>query len=335
MTNNQDKKTYIKSAKKTIEAEISGLNSLLEFLGESFIQAVEIILKSKGRVIVSGMGKSGHIANKISATMASTGTAAFSIHPGEASHGDLGMITKDDVVILLSNSGETKELKDIIYYCKRFSIPLIGIARRKESDLSSSADVALVLPPVPEATEIKAPTTSTTMMLALGDALAIALMEAKGFNNSDYGVFHPGGKLGAQFIKVKDLMRSGKDIPLILENAFLPKTLFEMTSKHLGCTGVLNKNNKLIGVITDGDLRRNISKNFMKLTSKDLMTLNPIVISKNMLAVEAVALMNQKSITSLFVVENPNDKVSDKASDKDGQVVGILHIHDCLRVGVI
>ncbi len=331
MTNNQDKKSYLGSAKKTIEAEIAGLNSLLEFLGESFVKAVEIILQSqrenKGRVIVSGMGKSGHIANKIAATMASTGTAAFSIHPGEASHGDLGMITKDDVVILLSNSGETKELKDIIYYCKRFSIPMIGIVRRQDSELSNASDVPLVLPEIPEATSIKAPTTSTTMMLALGDALAIALMEAKGFSNKDYGVFHPGGKLGAEFIKVKDLMRSGDSIPTVSSNAFLPKTLFEMTSKHLGCTGVINKEGKLIGIVTDGDLRRHISKNFMKLSAEDLMTKNPIVISPDMLAVQAVALMNQKNITSLFVVRNPDDA--------EREVLGILHIHDCLKAGVV
>lgn len=327
MTNNQDKKSYIKSAKKTIEAEIAGLNSLLEFLGDSFIKTVETILCSKGRVIVSGMGKSGHIANKIAATMASTGTAAFSIHPGEASHGDLGMITKDDVVILLSNSGETKELKDIIYYCKRFSIPIIGIVRRQDSELANAADVPLILPDSPEATSIKAPTTSTTMMLALGDALAIALMEAKGFSNKDYGIFHPGGKLGAEFIKVKDLMRSGESIPTVASHAFLPKTLFEMTSKHLGCTGVINKAGKLIGIITDGDLRRHISKNFMKLSAEDLMTKNPIVISPDMLAVQAVAMMNQKNVTSLFVVKNPDAE--------EREVLGILHIHDCLKAGVV
>ncbi len=327
MTNNQDKKSYLQSARKTIEAEISGLNSLLEFLGDSFIKAVDTILQSKGRVIVSGMGKSGHIANKIAATMASTGTAAFSIHPGEASHGDLGMITKDDVVILLSNSGETKELKDIIYYCKRFSISMIGIVRRQDSELAIAADVPLVLPKVPEATTIKAPTTSTTMMLALGDALAIALMEAKGFSNKDYGVFHPGGKLGAEFIKVKDLMRFGNSIPVVASNSFLPKILFEMTSKHLGCTGVINKEGKLIGIVTDGDLRRHISKNFMKLNATDLMTQNPIVISPDMLAVQAVAVMNQENITSLFVVKNPDAK--------EREVEGILHIHDCLKAGVV
>ncbi|MFT6077947.1 MAG: arabinose-5-phosphate isomerase [Myxococcota bacterium] len=321
MTNNQDKKSYIASAKKTINAEISGLHSLLEFLGDEFCNAVDLILKSKGRVIISGMGKSGHIGNKISATMASTGTAAFSIHPGEASHGDLGMVTKDDVVILLSNSGETKELKDIIYYCKRFSIPMIGIVRRKESELATMSDVPLVLPEIPEATAIKAPTTSTTMMLALGDALAIALMEARDFSNKDYGVFHPGGKLGSEFVKVKDLMRKGKDLPLLGFSAKLEEVLLEMTSKHLGCAGVLDQNEKLIGIITDGDIRRHINKDFMNLSAKDLMSKDPTVIEEGTLAVEAVAMMNEKKITNLFVV-------------LDGKAIGILHIHDCLRAGV-
>ena len=322
MTNNQDKKSYLISAQKTIKAEIAGLNAILEFLGEDFIKAIEIILKSKGRVIVSGMGKSGHIAGKIAATMASTGTASFFIHPGEASHGDLGMITKDDVVILLSNSGETKELKDIIYYCKRFSISLIGVVRRQDSELGNFADVSLILPEIAEASTIKAPTTSTTMMLALGDALAIALMEAKGFKNTDYGVFHPGGKLGAEFIKVQDLMRQKLDLPLVVKDANIEQVLLEMTSKHLGCAGVVDDKNNLIGIITDGDLRRHISKNFMSLSAWQLMTKNPAVINQNILAIEAVALMNAKKITNLFV-----------AIDK--KAIGILHIHDCLRAGVV
>lgn len=323
MTNNQDKKLYLASAKKTIEAEIAGLNSLLEFLGDSFVNAVDVILKSKGRVIVSGMGKSGHVGNKIAATLASTGTSSFFIHPGEASHGDLGMITRDDVVILLSNSGETKELKDIIYYCKRFSIPVIGMVRRQDSELANASDFPLVLPEIPEAShEIKAPTTSTTMMLALGDALAISLMEAKGFTNKDYGVFHPGGKLGAEFIKVKDLMRKSKDLPIVNFDADIEEILVEMTSKHLGCTGVVDKNQNLIGIITDGDLRRHINKDFMNLLADQLMTKNPRTIEETSLAVEAVALMNEKKITSLFVV-------------KDHKAIGILHLHDCLRAGVI
>ncbi len=331
MTNNQDKNPYLISARKTIKSEILGLEALLEFLGLSFIEAVETILKIKGKVIVSGMGKSGHIGNKIAATMASTGTSAFFIHPGEASHGDLGMITSEDAVILLSNSGETKELRDIIYYCKRFDIPLIGVIRKKDSELSNLADVALILPNIPEATNIKAPTTSTSMMLALGDALAIALMEAKGFSNQDYGIFHPGGKLGAEFIKVKDLMRKGGDLPLVEVSATVKQVLLQMTSKHLGCTGVVksflpskheSEQNKLVGIITDGDLRRHISKDFMDLNASQLMTKNPKTVNQDMLAVEAVALMSDKKITNLFVVKNE-------------QIIGILHIHDCLRAGVV
>lgn len=327
MTNNQDKNKYIASAKKTVQTEIEGLQSLINFFDDSFVKAIDLILKSNGRVIVSGMGKSGHIAGKIAATFASTGTPAFSIHPGEASHGDLGMITNDDVVILLSNSGETKELKDIIYYCKRFSIALISIVRNPLSELVNNSDVALILPNIPEANRVKAPTTSTTMMLALGDSLAVTLMEAKNFGNDEYSIFHPGGKLGAGFIKVKDLMRVGKDIPFVSENNLSTEILLEMTSKHLGCTGVKNSKGKLVGIITDGDLRRNIDSDFMNLKSTHLMTKNPIVINKDMLAVEAIAIMSKKSITNLFVVE--------KDDKGEMELIGILHIHDCLRAGIV
>jgi arabinose-5-phosphate isomerase len=231
------------------------------------------------------------------------------------------MIAKEDVVILLSNSGETKELKDIIYYCKRFSISTIGIVRNPNSELASTSDVALVLPEIPEATSIKAPTTSTTMMLALGDALAIALMEAKSFSNKDYGVFHPGGKLGSEFIKVKNLMRVNKNLPLVRESAKIEEVLLEMTSKHLGCAGVIDENDILTGIITDGDIRRHINKDFMNLCAKELMTKNPTVTSEKVLAVGAVGLMNEKKITNLFVTNN-------------NKAIGILHIHDCLRAGI-
>ena len=268
------------------------------------------------------MGKSGHIGNKIAATFASTGTPAFFIHPGEASHGDLGMITQNDVVILLSNSGETKELKDIIYFCKRFEIPIIGFIRRADSELTKSSDVALVLPAIPEANNINAPTTSTTMMLALGDALAVSLIEARGFNSEKFGVFHPGGKLGSAFLRVKDLMRKGDQIPLINSSQKMPEILFEMTSKHLGCTGV-SENKKLLGIITDGDLRRHIDQNFLQQIAENVMTKNPITTNCDDLAVEAIALMNKKSITSLFVL------------DEGKNIAGILHLHDCLRSGVV
>ncbi len=318
----QDKKSYIDSAVKTINIEIEGLTSLLSFFGENYVKAVDLILNCKGRVIVSGMGKSGHIGGKIAATFASTGTPSFFIHPGEASHGDLGMITGNDVVILLSNSGETKELKDIIYYCKRFEIPIIGIIRRVESELTKASTVALVLPAIPEANAVNAPTTSTTMMLALGDALAVSLIDAHGFNPEKFGVFHPGGKLGSNFLKVRDLMRQGQDIPLVSANQKMSDVLFEMTSKHLGCTGVIDSENELIGIITDGDLRRHIDNNFFTHSAAEIMTKNPVTTSSQTLAVEAIAVMNKKSITSLFVAD-------------EKKVVGILHLHDCLRSGVI
>jgi arabinose-5-phosphate isomerase len=319
----QDKKSYVNSAIKTIETEIEGLKSLLNFFGENYIQAVDLLLNCKGKVIVSGMGKSGHIANKMAATFASTGTPSFFIHPGEASHGDLGMITKDDVVILLSNSGETKELKDIIYYCKRFDIPTIGIIRRLESELTKASTVALVLPAIPEANAVNAPTTSTTMMLALGDALAVSLIDAHGFNSEKFGIFHPGGKLGSNFLKVRDLMRVGKDIPLVKDSQKMPEVLLEITSKHLGCSGVVNNSNQLIGIITDGDLRRHIDRIFLDHTAIEIMTKDPITTSPESLAVEAISIMNKKSITSLLVL------------DEEKKVTGILHLHDCLRSGVV
>jgi len=312
---------YIQSAIATIKTEIDGLNSLLNFFDEKFIQAVELILNCKGRVIISGMGKSGHVANKIAATFASTGTPSFFIHPGEASHGDLGMITQDDVVILLSNSGETKELRDIIYYCKRFEIPIIGFIRRAESELTKASTVPLVLPSIPEANKVNAPTTSTTMMLALGDALAVSLIEARGFNSDQFGTFHPGGKLGSNFLKVKDLMRAGSDIPSVFRNQKMSEVLVEMTSKHLGCTGVINESGALLGIITDGDLRRHLNQNFLDHSAEEIMTKNPITTTPSSLAVEAIAIMNKKSITSLFVLEGQ-------------KIVGILHLHDCLRAGI-
>lgn len=319
----QDKKSYITSAVKTIQTEIEGLKSLLDFFGENYINAVDLILNCKGRIIVSGMGKSGHIANKMAATFASTGTPSFFIHPAEASHGDLGMITQNDVVILLSNSGETKELKDIIYFCKRFEIPTIGIIRRAESELTKTSTVPLVLPAIPEANLVNAPTTSTTMMLALGDALAVSLIDARGFNSETFGTFHPGGKLGSNFLKVKELMRLGKDVPVVREQQVMSEVLLEMTSKNLGCTAVINDANQVTGIITDGDLRRHIIQDLLSQTALQVMTKNPIVTAAETLAVEAIAVMNKKSITSLLVL------------DEQKKVVGILHLHDCLRSGVV
>ena len=269
------------------------------------------------------MGKSGHIANKIAATFASTGTPAFFIHPAEASHGDLGMITAEDVVILLSNSGEARELNDLIYYCKRFAIPVIGIVRRAGSTLALASDISLVLPDITEANNFKAPTTSTTMMLAFGDALAVSLIDARGFNSENYGVFHPGGKLGLAFVKAKELMRQNEQLPLVKAEQRMSEVLVEMTSKHLGCAGVINSDHHLIGIITDGDLRRHLDQNFLEHDAAEIMTKNPVTITENVLAVEAVSLMNKKSITSLFVVDDAK------------KIKGILHLHDCLRAGIV
>jgi arabinose-5-phosphate isomerase len=312
---------YISSAIATIKTEIDGLNSLLTFFDENFIRAVDLILNCRGKVVVSGMGKSGHIGGKIAATFASTGTSAFFIHPGEASHGDLGMISPNDVVILLSNSGETKELRDIIYYCKRFEVPIIGIIRRRESELTKASTVPLVLPAIPEANGVNAPTTSTTMMLAIGDALAVSLIDARGFNSEQFGTFHPGGKLGSNFLKVQDLMRLHKDIPLVEKDKKMSEVLLEMTSKHLGCTGITNNSGKLLGIITDGDLRRHIDRDFLDHSAEEIMTKDPITTTPTKLAAEAIAIMNKKNITSLFVLDAE-------------KIVGILHLHDCLRAGI-
>jgi arabinose-5-phosphate isomerase len=312
---------YISSAIATIKTEIDGLNSLLTFFDENFIRAVDLILNCRGKVVVSGMGKSGHIGGKIAATFASTGTSAFFIHPGEASHGDLGMISPNDVVILLSNSGETKELRDIIYYCKRFEVPIIGIIRRRESELTKASTVPLVLPAIPEANGVNAPTTSTTMMLAIGDALAVSLIDARGFNSEQFGTFHPGGKLGSNFLKVQDLMRLHKDIPLVEKDKKMSEVLLEMTSKHLGCTGITNSFGKLLGIITDGDLRRHIDRDFLDHSAEEIMTKDPITTTPTTLAAEAIAIMNKKNITSLFVLDAE-------------KIVGILHLHDCLRAGI-
>jgi len=310
----------IAQGQAVLAQEIKGLQALSDALGEAFALAVSTLAEIKGRVIVTGMGKSGHVARKIAATMASTGTPAYFVHPGEASHGDLGMITKDDAVLALSNSGETAELSDIIGYCKRFSIPLVGVARRSGSMLVEAADVALVLPEVPEACATGAPTTSTTMMMALGDAMSVALVERRGFSKQDFSVFHPGGKLGKAFIRVSDLMHGGAELPLVKATDIMRDVLLTMTSKRFGCAGVLD-GGKLVGIITDGDLRRHMQADLLEKTASAIMKNSPLSIRPQALAAEALAIMNDKSITSLFVVE----------AEKP---VGILHIHDCLRAGI-
>jgi arabinose-5-phosphate isomerase len=323
-----DKKSYKQNpdvvlARAVLEAEVQGLKELGDSLDRKFVELVELIYKVKGRVIVSGMGKSGHIARKIAATLASTGTPAFFVHPGEASHGDLGMINGDDVVILLSNSGETKELIDIINYVERFRIPLVAFVRNVSSSLAQAADIAIIFPKTPEALEFDAPTTSTTMMLALGDAMAITLLEKKGFSKDDFGTFHPGGRLGAKFVKVGQLMHTGDEIPVGKLDDKMSKIIISMSEKSFGCICIINTKGEVEGIITDGNLRRHMSSNLLAMTAKEVMTKDPVTTSSDSLAVKALDLMNQKNITSLLVTEKGGKKIE-----------GILHIHDCLRSGV-
>lgn len=322
MTNSFDQ---IQIAKRVLQQEIAGLRDLESALDSKFAAVVEkihsMLEAGNGRVILSGMGKSGHVANKIAATLASTGTPAFFVHPAEASHGDMGMITANDVVILLSNSGETAELSDMTAYCKRFGIFLVGVARRAQSALAEAADIALVLPETPEANAVNAPTTSTTMMLALGDALAVSLLETRGFEASDFKVLHPGGKLGAQFTQVKDLMHAAAELPLVEQTKSTSEVLLTITGKKFGCAGVVDANGALVGVVTDGDIRRHIASDFLAKTAAEIMTKTPLTIRPKALAAEALNIMNTKAITVLFVTD-------------ENKPVGILHIHDLLRAGV-
>lgn len=313
-------------ARSVLLNEASALQELSETLTDSFDQAVATIASLKGRVVVCGMGKSGHVARKIAATLASTGQPSFFVHPSEANHGDLGMITPDDAVVALSNSGEASELKGLIDYTRRFSIPLIAITSKGTSTLARVSDVTLVLPDVSEACPMGlAPTTSTTMMMALGDALAISLLSLKGFSAVDFQVFHPGGKLGNQLLRVVDCMHKGDKIPLVKETDLMGSVLIEISRKGFGCAGVVDNRQNLQGIITDGDLRRHMNPDLLQKTAKDVMTKNPIAIPTTMLMSEALALMNQKTITSLFVVE----------ADTCSIPYGIIHIHDFLRMGVV
>ncbi|MFM7620267.1 MAG: SIS domain-containing protein [Alphaproteobacteria bacterium] len=313
-----DKKTLIQDAISVIDNEINGLEQLKKIFNDDFVKAVELILSCKGKVIVSGIGKSGHIAKKISATFASTGTPSFFIHPCEASHGDLGMIEKNDLVILLSNSGQTKEIRDQLYYCKKFNIPIIGITKKSNSELAKLSSVSLIIPDIQEANDINAPTTSTTMMLALGDALAVGLLKIRNFTNENFGLFHPGGKLGSALIKVKSLMRTKNSLAIVKAHQKMSEVLLEITSKSLGCTAVVDDQEHLIGVITDGDLRRNFNDNFLQMTALQVMNKNPQIIDQEQLVNDAIEIINKKSITSLFVCEK-------------NKLIGIIHIHDCLR----
>jgi arabinose-5-phosphate isomerase len=315
--------TILAAGRRVIQREAEALGSLAGALGDSFFAAATLILDAHGRVIVSGMGKSGHIARKIASTLASTGTPAHFVHPAEASHGDLGMMAKGDVALVLSNSGETPELANLVAYTRRFGIPLIGVAGNRESTLLRQADVAIVLPAAEEACDKGiVPTTSTTMTLALGDALAIALMEHRRFTPEDFREFHPGGKLGARLSRVRDLMHT--DMPLVESNTPMSTALLAISQKGFGVVGVTSEAGALVGIITDGDLRRHMD-GLLSLSAETVMTKRPTTIGPDALAEEAVALMNQRKITCLFVADQ----------NLAGRALGILHIHDCLRAGVV
>ena len=311
-------------ARRLLAAEAEALTILSARLGDEFPRALDTLTRAEGgRVIVTGMGKSGHVGRKIAATLASTGTPAMYVHPAEASHGDLGMVTSLDAVLALSNSGETSELTDIVTYTRRYEIPLVAITSRSESSLAEAADVALILPDVGEACPMGlAPTTSTTMMLAMGDALAVALLERKGFSSADFQIYHPGGKLGRQLMKVADLMHKGDAVPLVEPSRPMSEVLLVMTQKSFGCVGVLDAEGVLYGIITDGDLRRHMEGGLLNRRASEVMTQAPLTIRPGILAAEALRVMNEKKITSLFVV------------DEHKRAVGILHLHDCLRAGV-
>jgi arabinose-5-phosphate isomerase len=321
-TSSTSKAADLASARRVLEHARDGLEALSQNLGDAFIAALDVLAKVTGRVIVTGVGKSGHVGRKIAATMASTGTPAFFVHAGEASHGDMGMIAKGDAVVAISNSGEAGELRDVVAYTRRFGIPLIAITSRPGSTLGQGADVVLALPPVGEACAVvEAPTTSTTLTIALGDTLAVALLERRGFTADDFKVFHPGGQLGRKLFKVDDLMHRGDELPLVKPTMPMAEVVPYMTSKTFGVAGVTDETGALIGIVTDGDLRRHIA-DLLSLTAAEVMTKSPKAVSRTILAPEAMRRMNEWKVTSVFVVE-------------DGKPVGILRMHDILRAGAV
>jgi arabinose-5-phosphate isomerase len=316
----------VAAARRVLDMANEAITALGDTLNGDFSRAVEAILAVKGRVIVSGMGKSGHIARKIAATLASTGTPAQFVHPAEASHGDLGAVTRQDALLMLSNSGDTPELESLITFAKRFSIPLIGVASRPDSVLLQAADIPLVLPKAREACPMGlAPTTSTTLMLVLGDALAVALMERRGFTADQYRTLHPGGSLGKALIRVADIMHKGDEVPLVAEDTPMDEAIIAMTHHRFGCVGVVDKKGSLVGVFTNGDLARSLDASLLQSRIGAVMTRAPKIVAPWQLAAEAVALMNEKKITVLFVVE---------ADDKLNRPTGILSMHDCLQAGL-
>lgn len=315
----------VQSARRVIAIEREGMEALEHSISSAFAQTVSRLVGLQGRLICAGVGKSGHVARKIAATLASTGTPAYYVHPTEASHGDLGMIGTNDAVLALSKSGETKELGDLIAYCRRFGVPLIAMTAKPDSTLGRAGDHLLAIPQSPEACgETRAPTTSTTLMMALGDALAVALLESRGFTASDFKTFHPGGALGAALASVGDIMHVDEAVPLIASDAPMSDVLIEMTTKSFGCAGIVDRDGRLAGIITDGDLRRHMGAGLVDKRAGDVMTTGPRTGNAGMLAADALRLMTAGTpkIIQLFIV------------DPDNRPVGILHLHDLLRVGL-
>ncbi len=314
---------HIDIASEVIDLEILGLRALKSALDQGFSDAVEALRRADGRVVVSGMGKSGHVARKIAATFSSTGSPAIFVHPGEASHGDLGMISGRDVILALSKSGETNELGDLLAYAARFSIPIVALTCQSGSTLAKAATAALILPPAKEACgETRAPTTSTTMMMAAGDALAIALLRERGFTADDFQGFHPGGNLGAALRRASDLMHGVDRLPLAAASTPMMGLVKIISAGGFGCAGIVDDNEALVGIITDGDLRRHYGGDISKLTAGDIMTADPRTAPPEALAGDVLALMSREKITALFVVKNKRP-------------VGIVHVHDCLSIGVL
>lgn len=312
------------AAARVFDYAIEAIERLRAVLNGDFVRAVDAMFATEGRVIVSGMGKSGHIGRKIAASLSSTGTPAHFVHPAEASHGDMGEVTGKDVLLMLSWGGETVELFNLITYAKRFRIPLIGMASNPDSTLIRSADIKLTLPKVREACPMGlAPTTSTTLMMVVGDALAVALMERRGFSPDQYRNFHPGGSLGRGLIRVSDLMHK-EDLPLVAPATSVPQALLKMAAGRMGCVGVVDPAGDLLGIVTDGDIRRNFGRDLIDRTAGDIMTRNPRVVHPEQLAAEALAFMNEQKITQVFVLP----------SDGSKKTLGVLHIHDCLQAGL-
>ena len=324
---NNSTKPFLESAIRTIKLEAEAVSELLVFLDDNFDMACRIMMACTGRIIITGMGKSGHIGNKIAATLASTGTPAFYVHPGEASHGDMGMFTSNDVVLALSNSGETAEIITILPLIKRMGAPLISITANRLSTLSQAANANLHIGVEKEACPLGlAPTSSTTAQLVLGDALAIALLEAKGFSAEDFAFSHPGGSLGRKLLlKVKDIMHSGEDIPIVKQGTPINQTLIEVTEKRLGMTTVVNDQGELIGIFTDGDLRRTLDQELNLKTTpiENVMTQQCTTISGDLLAAEALKIMQDKKINALIICDNQKHPI------------GALNMHDMLKAGVI